>query len=228
MRFSLKKDLQKLVCHYRSDYSLATALSSGASACLNLFYALFNGLFGLVQHSAWHIAVFFYYVLLLGIREHILISIRRKRAVRAVYIRTHALLLLMNLSMIGPAVIMIRGEREFTYGLIPAIAMAAYTTYRVSLAAFHLKRSHRAHSPLVKELRTIGFIDALVSVMTLQNTLIMANGGMDEGMISLCGWTNAGLISAMVLVTILSFSRVRQLSDSPPSQDSPSQATNIP
>ena len=57
--------------------------------------------------------------------------------------------------------------------------MAAYTTYKVVLAAIGLKRSKRTESLAEKALRTIAFTDALVSVLTLQNTLIVV---MDGGM----------------------------------------------
>ena len=61
--------------------------------------------------------------------------------------------------------------------MIPAITMATYTTYKITMASIHIRKqkrnSHR--NVLVTELRTINFIDALVSVLTLQNTLIMVN-----------------------------------------------------
>lgn len=62
-------------------------------------------------------------------------------------------------------------------GLIPAITMATYTTYKLIMASIHIqKQKHNNHNNvLVTELRTINFIDALVSILTLQNTLIMVN-----------------------------------------------------
>lgn len=62
-------------------------------------------------------------------------------------------------------------------GLIPAIAMAVYTTYKITMASIHIQKQTRnnRNNVLVAELRTINFIDALVSILTLQNTLIMVN-----------------------------------------------------
>lgn len=53
----------------------------------------------------------------------------------------------------------------------------AFTTYKLTMASIQIrKQKHGSHNNiLVTELRTINFIDALVSVLTLQNTLIMVN-----------------------------------------------------
>ena len=69
-------------------------------------------------------------------------------------------------------------DKPASMGLIPAIAMAAYTTWKIIMASIHLSRQCRrpSGSILVWELRTVNFIDALVSILTLQNTLIMVSG----------------------------------------------------
>ena len=57
--------------------------------------------------------------------------------------------------------------------LIPAIVMAVNTTYKITMASVNLKRRRQSSNDLVRLLRTISFIDALVSILVLQNTLIM-------------------------------------------------------
>lgn len=204
-----KSGISRLVQSYRNDYIFATAIAAGISACVNIAFVLFNGIFGLIHASVWHISIFVYYAMLLLIRGHILVSLRRKRAQRPVYIRTHAFLVLLNLSLIVPSAVMIYGQREYKYGLIPAIAMAAYTTYRVIVSAAHIKRSKKSGVLLIRALRTINLADSLVAVMSLQNTLIMANGGMTAGMRTLCAWTNGGLILLIFLITLFSFLEIR-------------------
>lgn len=60
-------------------------------------------------------------------------------------------------------------------GLTHAIAMAAYTTYKLTISSVHIQKQKRSkhNNILIVELRTISFIDALVSIFTLQTTLIM-------------------------------------------------------
>ena len=91
-------------------------------------------------------------------------------------------------------------------GLIPAIAMAAYTTYKITMAIIHMKKQ-QAHHVLVCELRTINLIDALVSILTLQNTLIMINAGKGEvnNMLTLSAISSAAIYLLILGITVQLF-----------------------
>lgn len=81
--------------------------------------------------------------------------------------------------------------------------MAAYTTYKVVLAAVGLKRSKKAESLVEKAQRTIAFTDALVSVLTLQNTLIVVmDGGMGGKMQVLSACTSAALLALAMFAAV--------------------------
>ena len=56
----------------------------------------------------------------------------------------------------------------------------------------------------------INMTDALVAVLSLQNALIIANGGMNEGMRMLTAWTSGGIYLVIVLITIMSFIKVQR------------------
>jgi hypothetical protein len=59
---------------------------------------------------------------------------------------------------------------------------------------------------LVKLLRSISFIDALVSVITLQNTLIMVmSAGADHNLFILVAITSGLIWLLILLITIMSF-----------------------
>lgn len=218
MRHDPKAKIAELIDKFRSDYQHSTMITSGLSACVNIAFSLFNGIFGLIHFSVWHLSVCVYYIFLLGIRGHILMSVRKQRLPRPVYIRTHVFLILMNILMIIPISIMVRGERAYTYGLIPAIAIAAYTTYRITMAAIQLKKSRKNNSLLIKELRLINFVDSLMAIITLQNTLIMANGGMTGEMKTLCSWTNGGIFLLMLCTVIRSFYLVKSSAEDKPNR----------
>ncbi len=80
--------------------------------------------------------------------------------------------------------------------------MAAYTTYKVIMASINLKRRNRSADSLIRLLRTIGFIDALVSILVLQNTLIMVNtNGGDGEMLPLTAITSAAVMVAVLLLS---------------------------
>ena len=176
------KDFRKI---WDSDYYFSTVFSSAISTLISMVFALYNGALGIVYQSWWHGLICVYY-LLLGIIRAILIGTRRKNQ-KTIRMITYLLLLVMDVSLIGPIYVMVSGKLSYTHGLIPAIAMAAYTTYRITISIIHFRKSRKNDNPLLFELRMINMTDALVAVLSLQNALIIANGGMDEGMRTLIG-----------------------------------------
>lgn len=199
------KDFQKT---WKSDYYFSTVFSSAISTLISIVFALYNGALGIVYQSWWHGLICVYYLLLATIRA-ILIGTRRKNQ-KTIRMITYLLLLVMDVSLIGPIYVMVSGERSYTYGLIPAIAMAAYTTYRITISIVHFRKSRKKDKSLLFELRMINMTDALVAVLSLQNALIIANGGMNEGMRTLTTWTSGGIYLVIVLITIMSFIKVQR------------------
>ena len=199
------KDFQKT---WKSDYYFSTVFSSAISTLISIVFALYNGALGIVYQSQWHGLICVYYLLLAIIRA-ILIGTRRKNK-KTIRMITYLLLLVMDVSLIGPIYVMVSGERSYTYGLIPAIAMAAYTTYRITISIVHFRKSRKKDNSLLFELRMINMTDALVAVLSLQNALIIANGGMNEGMRTLTTWTSGGIYLVIVLITIMSFIKVQR------------------
>ena len=186
--------------------------AAGSAACAVLF-AAYHGYLGIRYGSVWHAGMAPVYLLLAAIRGGIVLTELRNAARTAEVrdcrrrrtFRISALLLLaLDLALMLPIAMMVVLARPVRMGLIPAIAMAAYTTWKVTVASVHVGRQRRrpGASLLVWELRTVNFIDALVSVLTLQNTLIMVNGGEDGDMLSLTAVSSAVLYAAIVLVTV--------------------------
>lgn len=203
----------------RKDYSFRTVISSAFSMLINFSFTLYNGALGIVYQSIWNGSICVYFFLLAGVRAIIVHSQRSeathqyRRGIthqRKVYSVTHMLLIMMNISLVVPAIVMVEGGRSYTYGLIPAIAMAAYTTYRITISIVHYMRSRNNENILVMELRTINLIDSLVAILTLQNTLISANGGMNARMQTLSSWTSAGILTIILAITLQSFLQMKK------------------
>lgn len=88
--------------------------------------------------------------------------------------------------------------------LIPAITMAAYTTYKITMASINFKKGTGSPDILFKLLRTVNFIDALVSLLTLQHTLIMVNSkGKFIDMLPLTATTSGAILSAILILSIV-------------------------
>lgn len=174
---------------WKKDFNFKTLINAAGSFFITTAFALYNGFLGIYYRSVWNGCICVYYILLAVTRGIIPITEKKNlsRAEKADAYRnrtfkiTSVVILLMNLALAVPISLMVLNSRPVNMGLIPAIAMAAYTTYKVVIASVNIKRMKRSSNILVRELRTINFIDALVSVLTLQNTLIIVNRTEETG-----------------------------------------------
>ena len=203
---------------WRDDYQFKTAASSALSALIGLGFTVFNGILGIVYHSAWHASICIYYVLLAAVRgivsgvlgkDTLGKKIQGNNERRKVFVGTHIVMILMDIALIFPIAYMVKGERTYEYGLIPAIVMAAYVTYRITMGIIHYRKSRREANLLVKELRTISLNDSLVALLSLQNALIIASGTEMRSMLQLTSGTSAAIWCVVVIITVISLSAIR-------------------
>ena len=193
----------------KTDYDFKTVTAAVGSLFVTALFALYNGFLGVYHASLWHGSICVYYLVLVIIRGIIISSRNRidrvrtpERFMKRVYITSTALLLFLNVCLVVPVSLMVVRQKPVDLTLIPAIAMAAYTTYKVVMASINLKKMKKSSNSLVRLLQTISFIDALVSVLTLQNTLIMVNTK-DDGAEML---TLSAVTSAAIMLTVLALS----------------------
>ena len=204
------KPLKQLLARYRADYDFKTIASALLSLAATAFFALYNGFLGIRHASVWHGTICVYYLVLVLLRGAILLGERRaardsspERKKDRACLAAASLLLLLNASLVVPVSLMVIRRKPLSLSLIPAIAMAAYTTYKITMASVHLRRRRRSADRLVHLLRTIHFIDALVSILTLQNTLIMVNvSGADDSMLTLTAVTSAAVMLAVLALSV--------------------------
>ncbi len=200
---------------WKNDYSYRTIITAFGSWIVAVIFALYNGFLGYRHSSLWHGTICVYYLLLVILRGMIIYSEKKiflyadkEKARNIVCVAGAVLLLILNVSLIVPITIMVKQLRPVTLTLIPAIAMAAYTVCKITMASVNLKHSKKAADSLVRLLRTISFIDALVSILTLQNTLIMVNTqGGSSTMLPLTAATSAAILLVAMLLSAASLAR---------------------
>lgn len=179
-----KGGVKRFLRTWREDYIYQTLVSAAVSFGCTALFALYNGYLGFRYGSVWHGSIGIFYLLLTAIRGTILLTEKRNqtrseaeqnRCRRQTFLISSVLLLLLDLALILPISMMVVLDKPVSMGLIPAITMAAYTTWKITMASIHISRQRRRSSGniLVAELRTVNFIDALMAILTLQNTLIM-------------------------------------------------------
>ncbi|MBR4446392.1 MAG: hypothetical protein IKS37_10925 [Solobacterium sp.] len=188
-----KKRIREAADRWHLEYDYRTFINSAGSAGIMAFFALYNGYLGLAHGSVWHGSVCVYYLFLAVLRAVLILYERRAGAHRrTIYYIVTACLLVTNFCMIGPIYLLVTMRKPVNMTLTAAIIMAAYTTYKIIMAAVNLRKRKQSTNDFVWLLRTIGFIDALMSLLSLQNTLIMVNGGStDANMLKLSAFTGA-------------------------------------
>jgi len=200
---------KRFLSRWKTEYDFQTYITAAGSLAVTLAFALYNGFLGIRHASLWYGAMCVYYIMLSLLRGSIITAAKRisqrkprESAGKKAFLVIASLLLILNISLIVPISIMVRQENPVNLTLIPAIAVAAYTTYKVFRASVDLIRRKKSSDSLVRLLRTIGFIDALVSILTLQNTLIMVNSnGEGQGLLPLTAITSALVWAAVVLLS---------------------------
>ncbi len=203
---------------WKRDYAFKTLAGSLLSFGVTVLFAFYNGFLGIHLSSIWHGSICVYYLLLVTIRGMILLAEKNNRASkeraacrRRIFFISAVMLLALNLALIFPISQMVLLEKPVNMGMIPAIAMAAYTTWKLTMASVHVRKQRRnsQDNVLVAELRTINFIDALVSIITLQNTLIMVNQAKanTKDMIVLSAVSCAAIYLLILLTTVRSLIR---------------------
>ena len=202
----------------REDYHFRTVYTTMISALITFGFTVFNGVIGVLYRSVWNISICIYYVLLAVVRRIIVRSQRKtvdknqdKEIIKKTYVVTLIILILIDVALVVPIALMVIGARNYTYGMIPAISMAAYTTYRMTMSIIHYFKSKRNENRFIRVIRTINLQDTLVSVLTLQNALIIANGDDMASMMRLTMWTSAGIWGVILLFTVKSFMMIRKM-----------------
>lgn len=210
-----KERAARLLQAWREDYICRTLLGAAVSFVCTALFALYNGYLGIRYGSIWHGSIGGFYLLLAMIRGMVLLTEKRNQTrpaamqhhcrYRAFFISS-ILLLVLDLALILPISMMAVLDKPVSMGLIPAIAMAVYTTWKITMASIHIRRQRRRPSGniLVAELRTVNFIDALVAILTLQNTLIMVNQGTSDqsAMLPVSAASSGVIYAVIVAITI--------------------------
>lgn len=205
----------QLLRAWREDYHTRTLMSAAASFGCTAIFALYNSYLGLCHGSVWHGSIGVFYLLLMAVRGMILLTEHRNRSReegeqdrcrRRTFLVSSFLLLVLDLSLMLPIAMMVVLDKPVSMGLIPAIAMAAYTTWKITMASLHICRQRRRSGGniLVAELRTVNFIDALVAILTLQNTLIMVKrtGTGENSILPVSAASSAVIYVVIVVITL--------------------------
>ncbi len=140
-----------------------------------LFYAFYNGALGLMSASLW-LGVSCAYYLLLGTMRFALAL--RPRAGRGHMGFTGAMLSVLSVVLAAMIYVSLSRSTAAVYGTIVMITIATYTFTKLTLAIYSGVRHRLSAEPRQSSVNAIRLSEAAVSLMTMQQSMIVSFGGM--------------------------------------------------
>lgn len=213
--FKTLKSENKYLKIWFNDARLRVKVSLYGTLAWSALYGVFQLWLGLYHHTFWFSSIGVYYLCLAGMRFYLVKHTRRYapgERKREELIRFRAcgyVFLLMNLALSVIVTFMIYWNRTFEHHMITAIAMAAYTFTALTLAIVNMVKYRRYKSPVFTASKAISLTAALVSMLTLESTMLTAFGGETMGeldqklMLGLTGGVISAIIVAMAIYMIV-------------------------
>ncbi len=157
---------------------------------INLVYAFFNGILGIMSQSVWMINLCVYYVILSMMRLGAVIAERKsaKESGTAAFIMRFCGIALIVLAFVltGTVCLSLKDYTAVKHHEIVMIAIATYTFYKITISVINAVKVKKYNSPLLGTIRGIGCADAAVSVFSLQQSMIVSFGE-DETLYNIMG-----------------------------------------
>lgn len=209
-----EREERNFIKRMKSDYTFRTFIFSALSFLVTVEFTAYNVFLAVVYKSPFNIGISVYYALLLCIRSHVIFSevkfnksgldtMQEENARRKSFFIQSILLLVIELALIAPITMMVLQQKDAVYSKISAIAIAAYTVYKIVTATMNFIKTRKSNHLSVKILRNINFIDALVSILSLQYALIMTfNGGTLSDMFALCAFSSFAILAFIAVISV--------------------------
>jgi len=194
---------------WQSDVRLRVNVSLGSSLLWNVIYGVFQLCLGLYHRTFWFCSLGGYYICL-GAMRLFLIGHTTKYApgekMETEYKKYRAcgwVFLLLNLALTLIIFFMIYWGRTFRHHMITAIAMAAYTFTAFTIAIINVVKYRKYKSPVFSASKYISFASALVSMLTLESTMLttFGDGTMSALHTKIMLGSTGGVISALIVTS---------------------------
>ncbi len=176
---------------------------------LNILFALYQGVLGIVFLSAWAGSLSAYYIMLSLYRGRLLLLAKKsetsEREEANAHITCGVFLLLLNIALSGAIALMLFDDRHFSYPDWTIYAVAAYAFTKITLAIINFIKSRKSESLSEKATRTITLTEATVSILSLQTALLTTFGkGIESGVFNTATGIAVSVINyTMAILTII-------------------------
>ncbi len=177
------------------NYTFRTLTFAVCSVVINLGFVVFNTVFAFLTDNIWYGALAGYYFLLSGLRVGVFYLDNRAQGEELRQIKNYRLcgvaLFALDVAMAAAVTLMVLEQKPTKYTEITAIVFAAYSVYKISLAIWNIFKARHTQDWQIQSFRNIGLVDAAMSLLSLQTTLISTFSVDGESMALLNGLMGA-------------------------------------
>ena len=180
--FKTFKNENKYARRWQDDTRLRVNVSLYGSLAWNALYGIFQLWLGFYHRTFWFCSLGAYYICLGAMRfflarhttnfapgERMQTELKKYRACGIIF-------LVMNLALALIIFFMVYWNRTFEHHMITAIAMAAYTFTALTTAIINVIKYRKYNSPVFSASKAISLAAALVSMLTLESTMLTTFG----------------------------------------------------
>ena len=205
------KDENKYARKWQDDTRLRVNVSLYGSLAWNALYGLFQLWLGFYHHTFWFYSLGAYYICL-GVMRFFLVRHTSKYAPGEKmqtelkkYRTCGCVFLVMNLALALIIFFMVYWNRTFEHHMITAIAMATYTFTALTTAIVNVVRYRKYNSPVFSASKAISLAAALVSMLTLESTMLttFSDGTMTATTQKWMLGATGGAISVLIVATAI-------------------------
>jgi len=200
-------DNNKYLNKYKNDHKLRYKISLFTSLILNIVYAMFKLLSGIIFKSFWFISFALYYFLLIILRSNI-----AKEELKVTtdlkdefikYRKTGIILLFTNVILTIIILIIVNQKIMNIYPDWMAITVAVYTFYLLFNSTYNLIKYRKYKSPLISSSKVINVITSLVSLISLEIILIPTFGRSQTDFFEIMIMATGGGIALIIIIISL-------------------------
>ena len=169
---------------FRAEVALYVGLA------FNLFFATFKVMSGIHDDSIWLISIGFYYLALAAVRFMLMYGVRNKRHTESeaarkyheykTYRRCGVMMMFLNLTIAGISVQMIWQNRVNPSSQTAVIVTATYTFYFFITGIINIISFRKSDNAVLLAAKDLAMTGAILSMFTLQNTMLHTFGGAED------------------------------------------------
>ena len=209
--FKTFKNENKYARRWQDDTRLRVNVSLYGALVWNALYGIFQLWLGFYHQTFWFYSLGAYYICL-GIMRFFLARHTTRYApgekMQTELVKYRAcgiIFLVMNLALTLIIFFMVYWNRTSRHHMITAIAMAAYTFTALTAAIINVIKYRKYNSPVFSASKAISLAAALVSMLTLESTMLttFGDGTMTAATQKWLLGSTGGAISVMIVATAI-------------------------